>query len=189
MSNNPTATSVATINCTNILVIENGEKRVAIKPICEALGVSHQTQIDRLKSHPIMGSTVSLTLTVGADGKTREMQTILYKYVFGWLMMIDSRNVKPEVKEALERYQDECYNALYEHFTEMEEYLEARALKIEREYDEYEEIRMQFKEAESRLKAKKKDIIAAKSFSLEEFRAQKAQLKMQFPADEIQEVN
>lgn len=189
MSNKPTATSVATINNTNILVIENGEKRVAIKPICEALGVSHQTQIDRLKSHPIMGSTVSLTLTVGADGKAREMQTILYKYVFGWLMMIDSRNVKQEVRESLERYQDECYNALYEHFTEMDEYLRYRSRLVEKEYEELEQIRDEFKAAKARLDEKKKSVLEAKAITLTDFRAQKAQLQMQFPEDEAPEVN
>ena len=53
-------TKVARINQVDILIIGKTEKRVAIKPICEALGVSHQKQIERLKSDPILSSTVTL---------------------------------------------------------------------------------------------------------------------------------
>ena len=46
---NATITTVAKINKTNILVIEkNGEKRIAIKPICEALGVDFSGQLQRI---------------------------------------------------------------------------------------------------------------------------------------------
>jgi len=34
-----TVSTVAKVNNTEIVIIENGEKRVAIKPICDALGV------------------------------------------------------------------------------------------------------------------------------------------------------
>ena len=80
-----TSKKVATINNVEILIIENGEKRVAIKPICEALGVSNQKQLERLKSDPILSSVITLSVTTGADGKQYKMQTFPFKYVFGWL--------------------------------------------------------------------------------------------------------
>lgn len=76
-------TTVAKINQVEILVIENGEKRVAVKPICEALGVDYPSQYTKLQKDPILGSTIGLSTTVGADGKDREMVTIPFMYVFG----------------------------------------------------------------------------------------------------------
>jgi len=103
------------INNVDILMIDNGEKRVAITPICDALGFASNKQIERIKNDPILGPTHRLSRSVGADGKEREM-SIRFKYVFGWLFRIDSRNVKEDALEAVLRYQMECYDVLYNHF-------------------------------------------------------------------------
>lgn len=108
--------TVAKVNNVSIIVIDNGEKRVAIKPICEALGVSLQGQLEKIKTDPILSSTIKMIFTVGADSKEREMQTIPLKLVFGWLFQIDSRKVKEESKEIVLKYQMECYDVLYNHF-------------------------------------------------------------------------
>ena len=59
-------TTIAKVNQVEILLIENGEKRVAIKPICEALGISHKPQIEKLKTDPILSSVVTLSMTTGS---------------------------------------------------------------------------------------------------------------------------
>lgn len=108
--------SVAKVNNVSIIVIEGEVKRVAIKPICEALGVSLQGQLEKLKSDPILSSVVKMIFTTGADKKQYEMQTIPLKYVFGWLFQIDSRKVKEDAREKVLKYQMECYDVLYDHF-------------------------------------------------------------------------
>lgn len=178
------STSVAKVNNVDIIVIENGEKRVAVKPICEALGVAHQSQIERLKSDPILGSTVTTNVTVGADGKQREMVTIPFKFVFGWLFRIDSRNVKDGAKEAVERYQLECYNALYNHFTELEDYLKFRSELAEKKFEEVEKCREDFKEAKARVDKAKEEFAEVRALTFDKYRALKAQTRMEFPADE-----
>ena len=100
-------TTVAKVNGVDILIIEGDEKRVAIKPICEALGIAFQRQIERLKEDPILGSTVTLGVTVGAVGKQREMVTIPFKFVFmqilteiqkfAWNTKHETRNTKHKV--------------------------------------------------------------------------------------------
>ncbi len=175
-----TVTTVATINNTKIVVIENGEKRVAVKPICEALGVSMQGQLERLKSDPILSSTVKTSLTVGADQKEREMVTIPFKFVFGWLFRIDSRNVKEEARESVLRYQLECYNALYDHFTELDEYMRYRQLAAEKVWEEVEAARDGFKMAKSLLDEKKKEFADIRALTLADFRQQRAQLQIDF---------
>lgn len=178
------STTVATINGQQILVIENGEKRVAVKPICEALGVSIQGQLERLKSDPILSSTVKTSFTVGADKKEREMITIPFKFVFGWLFRIDSRNVKEEARESVLRYQLECYDALYNHFTEVDEYLKYRQELSERIFDKVEAAREDFKTAKSRLETLKEMFNNARALTLEDFRERRNQLEIDFSFDQ-----
>lgn len=179
----PTATSVAKINNVQILVIENGEKRVAIRPICDALGISIQGQLERLKSHPILGSVVKIIFTTGADGKQYEMQTIEFKFVFGWLMLIDPRNVKEDVKDNLIKYQLECYNALYNHFQEVDEYLKFRDKLVDAKLDELDKARDDFRNAKNNLDVRRDEYRNARAFSLEMYRYAKAQTSLEFPTD------
>ncbi|MDX1447277.1 phage antirepressor N-terminal domain-containing protein, partial [Lishizhenia sp.] len=73
--------------------------------------------LKKLKEDPILGSVVVLSTTTGSDEKQYKMQTLPIRYVFGWLFRIDSRNVKPEIKSTVEKYQQECYDALFDTFT------------------------------------------------------------------------
>lgn len=90
---------------------------VAVRPICQALGIDPSPQIRDLKKDGILGSTVvNMLTTVAADGKQREMVCIPLKFVFGWLFTIDDDKVKPEARESLRKYKLLCYEALYERF-------------------------------------------------------------------------
>ncbi len=171
-------TTVAKINQVDILVIENGEKRVAIRPICDALGVSIQAQLDKLKDDPILGPTIRLSLTVGADGKEREMQTIPFKYVFGWLFRIDSRNVKDEAKEAVLKYQVQCYDALYNHFTNYAEFVEQKQTAIESQLEVVDTAKTSFKNAKSILDEANAKLKELRQLRFEDFDAERRQLKI-----------
>lgn len=146
-----TEIAVAKVNNVDITIIQNGEKRVAIKPICEALGISHKVQIDRLKEDPLLSSTVLLSRTVGADGKSREMVSIPLRFVFGWLFRIDSRNVAEGARAAVEDYQLQCYNALYNFFTRHEEFLEYRQQLIDEKLAIYDARRADFRAAKTQV--------------------------------------
>lgn len=95
---------------------EQGEVLIPIRPICDALGVNSNKQIEKIKSDPILGSTDTLRVSVGADGRQREMVCLPLQYVFGWLFTINPGNVDERAKEAVIRYKKECYDALYKHF-------------------------------------------------------------------------
>jgi len=63
--------NVAIVNGISLQVVaDEREQLVAVKPVCEILGVAYQSQQAKLKEHPIFGSTITLSVTVGADGKT-----------------------------------------------------------------------------------------------------------------------
>ena len=171
-------TKVARINQVDILLIGKTEKRVAIKPICEALGVSHQKQIERLKSDPILGSTVTLRVTVGADKKEREMMTIPFKYVFGWLFRIDSRNVKEESREMVLKYQLMCYDALYHHFTSYADFVEQKQSAIETQLSIVDNAKTGFKSAKYILDDANGELFRLRKLTFDDFDAENRQLKM-----------
>ncbi len=171
-------TTVAKINDVEILLIENGEKRVAVKPICEAIGIAFEPQFTKLKNDPILSSTVMLSVTVGADGKEREMQTIPFMYVFGWLFSIDSRNVKEEARENVLKYQVECYKALYFHFTNYAEFVEQKQRIIEAQLEIVDEAKTNFNSAKSVLNESNEKLKTLRQLSFADFDADRRQLKM-----------
>lgn len=166
---NSTATAVAKINNVNIVVIENGEQRIAVKPICEALGINFSSQLQKLKSDPILSSTVVLSATVGADEKDREMVTIPFKLVFGWLFRIDSRNVGEGAKESVEKYQMECYNALYDHFSGVSDFVKKRELALAKITAEEEAAKNQLRIAKDVLRAKQETKYRVSNVTYQEY--------------------
>lgn len=173
-----TLTTVAKVNNTEIVVVENGEKRVAVRPICDALGIAFEPQFTKLKNDPILSSTITLSIMVGADGKQREMQTIPFKFVFGWLFRIDSRNVKSEAREAVERYQLECYNALYNHFTRYADFVQQKQKLIEEQLVLVESAKNGFKNAKSLLDDANTRLNLIRKLTVDDYDAEKRQLKM-----------
>lgn len=119
------------------IVTEGNEKYVAIKPICEALGVKYDTQIEKINNDEILSQLTPLRGSVGADKKNREMRVIPLRFVFGWLFTINPKNVKPEIKDQIIAYRMECYNALFDLFTKRTVILSERT-KLQIEIDELE---------------------------------------------------
>lgn len=182
MSDLTKSTTVARINNVDIVVIENGdEKYVAVKPICEALGVAHQSQIERLKTDPILGPTVTISVTVGADGKQREMVTIPFKFVFGWLFKIDVRNVGDKAAAIMIKYQLACYEALYERFTMYELYEKEKSRRVSAASKELEARRDLMKGYRKLITERKKLLHEALDFTMEKFFEEKRQTAMSFP--------
>ncbi len=94
---------------------ENGSYLIAIKPICEALGVSYKWQLERLKKHKVWG-TVYRTSTMYIPGdQLREMACLPEEYIYGWLFSINSDS------EELIAYQRECIQHFYETIKRREE--------------------------------------------------------------------
>lgn len=56
--------------------------------------------------------------TVAQDGKNREMLCIPIKKLNGWLFAINPNKVRPDLKQRLEEYQEECFLALWDYWTE-----------------------------------------------------------------------
>ena len=80
----------------------------AVKPIVEALGLSWGTQKRKLIEQQEKFSWVHMNST-GSDGKTYEMLCMPLKKLNGWLFSINPEKVRPDLKEKVIRYQEECF--------------------------------------------------------------------------------
>lgn len=176
--------TIARINDVSITMIENGDKLIPIRPICDALGIDEKPQRVKIQGDEFLSSTAALRVAVGADGRNREMLCIPYKYIFGWLFTINPKNVKPEAQEAVSRYRMECYEALYAHFAEQSEYLEQKQVALEKQMEEVERIRYDFKNAKSRLDEANSALNNIRKLSFAEWKSNKSQLQLMFPEAE-----
>jgi hypothetical protein len=88
----------------------DGKYWVAIKPICEALGVDYIRQFKNLKSDEILGQLLSKQTITGADDKLYKMISLPERYVYGWIFSLQSKS------EALVAYKMKCYDVLYDYF-------------------------------------------------------------------------
>jgi len=172
--------TVAVINKSKILVIENGEKLVPIKPICEALGVDVDSQRKKINDDEILGSVTVLSTATGADGKQYEMVCIPYKFIFGWLFTINPRNVKEEAREAVINYKLACYNALYQNFTDQSEFLEFKQNQIEERLLVVDKATSDFKSAKTVMDDAKKELKKVREMSFDDWLASNRQLPL-FP--------
>jgi len=139
--------------------VKNGEIYVAIKPICEALGVAANKQMNRIKSNEILSQLYTIVVAVGRDNKSRKMGCLPLQYIFGWLFTIDHTKVNDDVKDKVIDYKLECYNALYEHFVETgkninrkEELLNESEQKIAEMEEQRKKLRKQIKDEKERFK-------------------------------------
>ncbi|PAV10901.1 hypothetical protein CBG25_01015 [Arsenophonus sp. ENCA] len=112
--NNMTIT--ATFYGTELYVVEhNGEPHVPMKPIVEGMGMTWQSQLEKLKQR--FKSTVTEIVIVASDGKERKMACLPLRKLAGWLRTIYPNKVKPEIRDKVIQYQEECDDALYDYWT------------------------------------------------------------------------
>ena len=119
-----------------------------------------------------------LSTIVAGDQKEREMVTIPYKYVFGWLFRIDSRNVNPEAREAVLNYQMQCYDALYNYFMRHEEYLEFRDKLIGKRLMEYDIMRSEFRTAKDKVQQAREALDEARAITEDDYFNNTSQLSL-----------
>lgn len=85
------------------LVNSDGTFYIAIKPICDVLELNFNRQFQNIKKHQIFKQLFANLQTVGADKRSRTMVCSPEKFIYGWLLSINSSN------EKLLQYQRECY--------------------------------------------------------------------------------
>lgn len=161
------------------IVADEKEQLVAVKPVCEILGVAYQSQQAKLKEHPIFGSVITLSVTTGADGKNYEMVCLPLRYFPSWLFSINPNNVKEEVREHLLEYQLKCNDVLFDYFFNRANFAlkkEKEVIRTKEVYDEKTEI---FNMAKDEMKKAEKEYNKAPAKTFEEYEEERRQLTIE----------
>lgn len=99
------------------VINKNGEQYVAIRPICEAMGLDWSKQYRTLTSDPVLATCVA---TVAAQlnnaDQSRNYVCLPLSFLNGWLLRLNANNFAEPKRSRIIAYQRDCYNVLYKHF-------------------------------------------------------------------------
>ncbi|TWH63832.1 P22-like antirepressor protein [Azomonas agilis] len=88
-----------------------GERLVAMKPICENIGLAWSGQFERIKRNVVLNEAIRVIRTP-SEGGEQETLCLPLDYLNGWLFGVDTNRVKPEIRPRLIQYQRECFHVL-----------------------------------------------------------------------------
>lgn len=114
-SNSLTQMTVPFHNAELYLVEFNGQPYTAMRPIVENMGLDWKAQLVKIKQR--FNSVMGEITTTGKDGKQYQMLCLPLKKLFGWLMTISPNKVKPELRDTVIKYQEECDDVLWDYWT------------------------------------------------------------------------
>ncbi|MGX8940751.1 phage antirepressor N-terminal domain-containing protein [Symbiopectobacterium sp. Eva_TO] len=97
------------------IVNHNGEPYTPMKPIVEGMEMDWASQFTKLKQR--FNTTIAEITMVAEDGRTRKMLCLPLRKLAGWLQTINPNKVKPEIRDKVVQYQEECDDVLYEYWT------------------------------------------------------------------------
>lgn len=118
------ATQIATINVpfhgANLYVVNhNGEPYAPMKPIIDGMGMDWASQFTKLKNR-FKTCVVKITMQLPGDDQQRDVTCLALRKLNGWLQTISPNKVKPEIRDKVIQYQDECDDVLYQYWTKGE---------------------------------------------------------------------
>lgn len=113
------ATAVSTINvpfhgAELYVVNHNGEPYTPMKPIVEGMGMDWASQFTKLKQRFAKGI---VEIAIPSVGGVQTMICLALRKLNGWLQTISPNKVRPEIRDNVIQYQEECDDVLYEYWT------------------------------------------------------------------------
>ncbi|MBS9014556.1 hypothetical protein KEQ49_03540 [Escherichia coli] len=96
------------------VVNHNGEPYVPMKPIVEGMGLDWKSQFRRMNQRFTKGMVIMTIPSVDHQQKT---VCLALRKLAAWLQTINPNKVKPEIRDKVIQYQEECDDVLYEYWT------------------------------------------------------------------------
>ena len=115
MSNQISTQTISFNNQSLITVEQNGNHYVAMKPICENIGLAWEPQVLRIKRDEVLSQGM-IVMIIPTNGGNQNMICLPIEYLNGWLFGIDINRCKPEIRDTLIKYKKECYQALHNYW-------------------------------------------------------------------------
>lgn len=104
----------------SLFVVEhNGEPYTPMKPIIDGMGMDWASQFTKLKQR-FKTSIVKITMQLPGDNQRRDLICLALRKLAGWLQTISPNKVRPEIRDKVIQYQEECDDVLYEYWTKGE---------------------------------------------------------------------
>lgn len=101
-----------------IFVIDyHGKPYVAMKQVVENIGLDWEAQRQRIERDEVLSEGACM-IQVPSNGGMQESICLPLHYLNGWLFGVEIKRVKSELKAVLLRYKKECYEALWDYWTE-----------------------------------------------------------------------
>ena len=167
-------TNVAIVNGISLQVAaDDREQLVAVKPVCEILGVDAKSQREKIEEHPLFSSVRVLSPSTGADGKTYEMVCLPLRYFPSWLFSINPNNVKEDIRENLLEYQKKCNDILYDYFFSRVDFSQKKEKVVAKAKEDFRNAKKILSDAETRLNK-------INALTFDEYMANERQLKIPF---------
>jgi len=115
---------------------QDGDAWVAVRPIVEAIGVAWKPQYQKILSNPAF--SCYHMVTHDSSGRQQEMLCLPVRQINGWLYSINARKVRPDLRDKLLQFQEECHIALHNHMSgkvskSLVEHLEAVIIELKAE--------------------------------------------------------
>lgn len=98
-----------------VLAEHNAQPYVVMRALVTAMGLDWASQYVKLTDK--FGSTVVEITTVAEDGKPRSMVCLPLRKLPGWLYSLNAGKVRPSLRAKVLRYQAECDEVLWRHWT------------------------------------------------------------------------
>lgn len=100
---------------------------VAMKPVVEGMGLTWERQREKLAAHPVLTPATTIRgVQMPGDDQSRDMVFLPLSKLNFWLATIHPNKIKDvDTRSKVIEYQEECAEALYQHFF-------AKAAKMER---------------------------------------------------------
>lgn len=115
MANQISTQTISFNNQSLITVEQNGNHYVAMKPICENIGLTWEPQVLRIKRDEVLSQGM-IVMIIPTNGGNQNMICLPIEYLNGWLFGIDINRCKPEIRDTLIKYKKECYQALHDYW-------------------------------------------------------------------------
>lgn len=111
---------LATIQFNNINILtikENDRIYVAMRDVCNGLGIDWEGQRQRIMRHDVLSTcTCNIQAQIPGDDQSRSIITMPIEYLQGWLFTIQTGSVKPEIRHQLIEFQRECFHVLHDYW-------------------------------------------------------------------------
>lgn len=101
-----------------ILVIDYyGKPYVPMKQVVENIGLDWEAQRQRIERDEVLSEGACM-IQVPSNGGMQETICLPLHYLNGWLFGVEVKRIKQDLKQVLLRYKKECYEALWDYWTE-----------------------------------------------------------------------